>query len=56
MRSLHVSDGRVITRAPRATREHRFIIQTHAIEEPALRAAAALPAAITGSARAVQWR
>ncbi len=50
MLSLQVSDGRVATGAPRARTRDRFIIQAHAIEEPALRSAAALTAAITGSA------
>ena len=57
MLSLQVSEGRVLTGTPRAT-WHRFILQTIAIEEQALQAAAALLAAILaaipGSAPALQ--
>ena len=54
MLSLRASDGRVATRAPRARTEHRIITATIAIEERALRAAAALTAAIPGSAPALR--
>ena len=54
MLSMRASDGRAAARPLRATTEHPFgiIITTIAIEEPALRAAAAQMEGISGSAPA----